>query len=134
MFEAGLEINPKHLFEGDFTIWSGQSAALTFSQMDNRPTAISCMNDEMAIGAIQTFKGQGLRVPEDISIAGFDDINYAKFWDPGLTTVAQPAAEIGKKAAEMLISMIESGDLRGQELILPTEFIIRQSTGKPLKR
>lgn len=128
--DAGLTFNNDHIIEGDFTIWSGQSAALAFSKMTNRPTAICCMNDEMAIGAIQTFKGQGLQVPENISIAGFDDINYAKFWDPGLTTIAQPAKEMGTKAAEMLINMIEGKDTSGCEIILPTRFIARQSTAR----
>ncbi len=130
MSGAGLSFDVSHIVEGDFTFCSGQRAALEFCDMENRPTAICCMNDEMAIGAIQTFKGQGLRVPEDISITGFDDIHYAKLWDPGLTTIAQPAEKIGKKAAELLVHMIESGDLTSHEVIYPTEFIVRNSTAK----
>lgn len=63
-----------------------------------------CENDEMAIGAIKRIREAGLRVPEDISVAGFDDISFAAFCDPPLTTIAQPAEAFGRHAAEMLVA------------------------------
>lgn len=112
-------------------MWSGQNAAKQFFQQKQMPSAICCMNDEMALGAIQTLKARGLRVPEDISITGFDDITYSKYWDPALTTMAQPAEEIGKLAMDLLLRIIEGEDLSSTELVLPTEFVIRQSTCPP---
>lgn len=131
--QAGIDFQNTLVAEGDFTLWSGQNAAKHFVNLQNRPTAICCMNDEMAIGAIQTLKAHHLNVPDDISITGFDDINYAKYWDPGLTTIAQPADEIGRIATETLLRIIEGEDLSQREVILPTEFITRQSTAPPRK-
>ncbi len=99
--------------------------------MKERPTAIFCMNDEMAIGAIQTLKSQGIRVPEDVSVTGFDDIAYSKYCDPSLTTMSQPAEEMGKMATDMLLRIIEGETLSQTECVLPTEFIIRKSTAPP---
>jgi LacI family repressor for deo operon, udp, cdd, tsx, nupC, and nupG len=129
--QAGLPFRPEWVMEGDFTLWSGQAAATRFFSLDKLPTAIVCMNDEMALGAIQTFKSRGLRVPEDISVTGFDDIPYAKYWDPALTTIAQPAEEIGTVAMDLLLRIIEGENLANVEVLLPTQFMVRQSTAAP---
>ncbi|MDO3387557.1 LacI family DNA-binding transcriptional regulator [Gilvimarinus sp. SDUM040013] len=128
---AGLEFDPALIAEGDYTTWSGLNSAKQFCHMDNRPSAVMCMNDEMAIGAIQTFKTHGLKVPENISVTGFDDISYARYCDPNLTTVAQPAEEMGKLAMDMLLRLIEGQELAQQENVLPAEFVIRKSTTVP---
>ena len=126
--EAGIAYERDLIAEGDFTMWSGLNAAFQFCNMKNRPTAIFSMNDEMAIGAMQTFKAQGIRIPEDMSVTGFDDIAYAKYCDPSLTTISQPAEEMGKMAMDMLLKIIEGEPLGQTECVLPTEFIIRKST------
>lgn len=127
--EAGIPFEKDLIAEGDFTMWSGLNAAFQFCNMKNRPTAIFSMNDEMAIGAMQTLKNQGIRIPEDMSVTGFDDIAYAKYSDPSLTTISQPAEEMGKMAMDMLLKVIEGEPLSQRECVLPTEFIIRKSTG-----
>lgn len=127
--EAGIPFERDLIAEGDFTMWSGLNAAFQFCNMKNRPTAIFSMNDEMAIGAMQTLKNQGFRIPDDISVTGFDDIAYAKYSDPSLTTISQPAEEMGKMAMDMLLKIIEGEPLGQRECVLPTEFIIRKSTG-----
>ncbi|MDQ2076055.1 LacI family DNA-binding transcriptional regulator [Marinimicrobium sp. ABcell2] len=127
---AGIPFEKELVAEGDFTMWSGLNCALQFCGMKERPTAIFCMNDEMAIGAIQTLKAQGLRVPEDISVTGFDDIPYAKYCDPNLTTISQPAGDIGKLAVDMLVRLIGGETLNQPECILPSEFIVRKSTAR----
>ena len=113
---------------GGFTMASGVEAGKKIAGMRNRPTAIFCMNDEMAIGAIQGLKTAGIDVPGDMSIAGFDDIDFAKHCDPTLTTIKQPAEEIGKMACDMLIDLIEGGEIDREEVILPYEFVARSST------
>jgi len=126
---AGIPFEKELIAEGDFTMWSGLNAAFQFCNMKNRPTAIFSMNDEMAIGAMQTLKNQGFKIPDDISVTGFDDIAYAKYSDPALTTISQPAEEMGKMAMDMLLKVIEGEPLSQRECVLPTEFIIRKSTG-----
>ncbi len=128
---AGIPFNKEFVVEGNFTMWSGQNAAKRFLHLRQMPTAIFCMNDEMAIGAIQTLKAEGLNVPNDISVTGFDDINYAKYWDPALTTMAQPAEEIGARAMDMLLRIIEGEELSTVEVVLSSELMIRQSTCPP---
>jgi LacI family repressor for deo operon, udp, cdd, tsx, nupC, and nupG len=128
---AGIPFNEELVVEGNFTMWSGQNAAKQFFSLEQMPTAIFCMNDEMAIGAIQTLKAEGLSVPKDVSVTGFDDINYAKYWDPALTTMAQPAEEIGKRAMDLLLRIIEGEELSNVEAVLPSEIMIRQSACPP---
>lgn len=132
LHNAGIEFSKELIVEGDFTMWSGLNAAFQFCNMKERPTAIFCMNDEMAIGAMQTLKAQGIRIPEDMSVTGFDDIAYAKYCDPSLTTISQPAEEMGKMAMDMLLRIIEGEALGQTDCVLPTEFIIRKSTA-PVK-
>lgn len=127
--EAGIPFERDLIAEGDFTMWSGLNAAFQFCNMKVRPTAVFSMNDEMAIGAMQTLKNQGIRIPEDMSVTGFDDIAYSKYSDPSLTTISQPAEEMGKMAMDMLLKVIEGEPLSQRECVLPTEFIIRKSTG-----
>ena len=97
-------------------------------------TAIFCFNDIAAIGAIRALTEAGLRVPEDVSVVGFDDIQSAAFYTPSLTTVRQPLNEMGKRGARILLERIakpENTDLAAEVLMEP-EFVVRESTG-PLK-
>lgn len=129
--EANINYDPTLVAEGDFTLWSGLNASEHFSRMKNMPTAIFCMNDEMAIGAIKGLKGKGLRIPQDISITGFDDLEVSRYVDPPLTTVAQPAEKLGEKSAELLFQLIDLQIPSQSEYVLPVEFVIRQSTAVP---
>jgi len=125
---AAIQIDESLIIEGDFTLDSGQHTALQFCQMAERPTAIFSMSDDMAIGAMQTLKAQGVRIPEDMSITGFDDMTYARYCDPGLTTMSQPTELMGNLAMEMLLDIIEGNPVQQDVRILPTELIIRGST------
>lgn len=127
--QAGLPFAAELLVPGDFTLQAGHQAAAELLALPNRPTAIFCENDEMAIGALQQIKQQGLRVPEDISVAGFDDIAFAAFADPPLTTIAQPAEEFGSTAVNLLIDLLEGKITKAPKVILPFELIERASTG-----
>lgn len=131
--EAGIAYDPTIVIEGDFNYWSGLSAAEQFCKMKNMPTAICCFNDEMAIAAIKGFSEKGLKVPEDISITGFDDMDVSKYIVPTLTTVAQPAEKIGERSAELLLTLINEEAPGAIEHILPYEFVIRESTAPPRK-
>ncbi|MBT5073893.1 MAG: LacI family DNA-binding transcriptional regulator [Kordiimonadaceae bacterium] len=128
-----IAINDTNITVGDYSISSGTLAANDLFKNKTPPSAIFCMNDEMAIGAIQQAKKNGLNVPNDISIAGFDDISFAEFCDPPLTTISQPAEEFGTKAMSMLYDVINGNEPENKNTYLPFELIIRDSTG-PNKR
>ena len=101
-------------------------------QLDQRPSAVFAVTDRLAAGALRAITEAGLEIPGDVALVGFDDVRYAA--DLDLTTVAQPAFETGKTAAEILIAQIERGDHNGseekfQQVVLPTELVIRGSCG-----
>lgn len=128
---AGLRRNRLLTVNGDFSVESGiRAVELLFS---NRPkfSALFCSNDEMAMGALQTIKARGLRVPEDISVIGFDDIRFARYTDPPLTTVAQPKEDLGREAMTLLLEILGGRGVPARKRILPTQLVVRGSTAKP---
>ena len=90
---------------GDFSIESGAVGAERLLGRKTPPTAVFCFNDELAMGAVETAKRRGLRVPLDVSIVGFDDIRFARCIDPPLTTVAQPMRAIGEGTVALLLAI-----------------------------
>jgi DNA-binding LacI/PurR family transcriptional regulator len=94
----------------------------------NRPTAIMCSSDLLALGALEAARGLGLAVPGDVAITGFDDFNFAAHVHPSLTTLAIPSYLMGKRAAEVLLRRIEDGDAEPEDVVFPTEVKIRGST------
>jgi len=127
---ADLKRNPDLSVLGDFSIESGMQAVEDLFAARQAFTAIFCANDEMAMGAMKALKDHGYRVPEDISVIGFDDIRYARHTDPPLTTVAQPKGALGRKAMELLLEILERPQTPARKVVLPTELILRGSTGK----
>lgn len=115
--------------DGDFSIESGFAATVDLLDRNDRPTAIFAANDETAIGVIQAVKARSLSVPRDISVVGFDDIRFAAANDPPLTTVSQPRVELGRRSMELLCDILENKPHIPQEVIVPTSFIVRGSTG-----
>ncbi|SDT11868.1 LacI family DNA-binding transcriptional regulator [Pseudomonas granadensis] len=132
--KAGIPSDPAIICHGDFSLRAGYDGAATLLTLSDRPTALFCENDEMAIGALKRIKEAGLRVPGDISVVGFDDIPLAHYCDPPLTTIAQPAEGFGRTAVEMLINLIEKKINPEQHLILPFELTIRESSAAPSAR
>lgn len=127
-YDDSLHTTPL-IFEGDFHTTGGQRAAAEILRLTPRPTAILSANDLMAIGALRELKSAGLRVPQDISVIGFDDIPFAALADPPLTTIAIPAAEIGRAAVDALLHTISAEDNIGREIRVSTRLIVRESTG-----
>ena len=99
-------------------------------------TAIVCYNDISAIGAIRALKDHGLRVPEDISVVGFDDIDNAAFHNPSLTTIHQPLYRMGKMAARILLQRLRGQDTSPEDVLVEPELMTRESTAlaNPEKR
>ena len=119
------------IYEGDFRFEGGRHAAHQILSEPELPTAIVVANDLMALGAMQEFKAAGLRIPQDISIVGFDDISFASLSEPALTTVCSPRVEIGRRAFEALALTMEKPHQQGLEIRIPTHLIERNSTAPP---
>lgn len=125
-----LGLDPGPAIDADFTVKGGYFG---FSKLLNgsAPTAIVAANDLIAIGVLHRAYDGGLRVPEDLSVIGFDDILFAEFTQPSLTTVALPRAEIGKVAFQALSAMLADPDLAGREFRVGTRLVMRQSAIPP---
>lgn len=114
------------IYHGDYSINSGFQGLYTFYKKDPPPTAIICANDLMAIGAMKAAKEFHLRIPEDLSIIGFDNIEVASFYSPPLTSVKVPSYDLGNLGAEKLVNLIKD-KTPYEVLTLPTELVIRKS-------
>jgi LacI family repressor for deo operon, udp, cdd, tsx, nupC, and nupG len=130
MTDARIPVRPEWVVQGDYSMRSGYAAAKTFLALDERPTAIFSGNDEMAIGLISGLREGGVEWPRDVSIIGFDDIAVASHYVPPLTTMRQPREQIGRRATEVLIDILERDrhDRGPVRMVLNSELIVRQST------
>ena len=133
MQEAGLTIQDGWAVEGRMTIAGAREATRSLLGHASRPSAIFCANDEMAIGCLHEIKARGLKVPDDVSVIGFDDIRYAEVTDPPLTTISQPAEEIGERVMHRICRRIEEGRGEGnnEPQIVPHKLVVRQSVAAP---
>lgn len=122
-----IPLNPELMRNGDFHQTPSYTAAAELLALPEPPTAIFAASDLSAIGAIDAIRAQGLRIPEDISIVGFDDIPEAAWMHPGLTTVRQPLLDMGRRAVQLLFEYIESPDRSTKRIEINTELIIRES-------
>lgn len=131
MQEHKLTTKEDWISDGKLTIEDGRRITRRIVNQNTYPTAILCANDEMALGAIHEIKNAGLKVPEDISVVGFDNIRYAEISDPPLTTIAQPGEEIGEQTMYKLCKIIEGKPVNLAPVIIPHQLIIRSSTASP---
>ena len=129
--EAGIASDPRWIAAvHGFLTSAGAEGARMLLALDQPPTAIFAISDLPAIGAMCAVQQTGLRVPQDVAIAGFNDIPVAAFVNPSLTTVAAPAYEMGLEAMKMLQNLISGKQPHQKNILLPTSLVIRQSCGK----
>ena len=128
MAQHGLGRDAALIVKGDFTQKRGFEGAMKLLSLANPPTAIFAANDLSAFGAISAVRESGLRVPDDVSVVGFDDIPTASQFYPALTTVRQPIHQIGRAAVNTLLARIAGIEPASPQVILPTELILRAST------
>lgn len=126
---SGLEVDEELQIEGTYDVKSGVECAQKLLLLNKKPTAIFCFNDDMAIGAMQFLQQQGFKIPDDISVMGFDDINYAEYVSPSLSTVHQPLQEIGQSCIELLLKQLKGEYVEPGSRYLPFTLKIRNSTG-----
>jgi LacI family repressor for deo operon, udp, cdd, tsx, nupC, and nupG len=119
---------------GDFTVESGVAAAARLLAGRVRPTAIFCFNDEMAMGVLDYARRQSLSVPADLSVVGFDDIRFARYTQPALTTIAQPMREIGEGTVRLLLSILADDSVAPASVTLPHRLVVRATTAPPGSR
>ena len=126
----GIELDDSVVLERAYSVKQGREAMRILLQNDTQPTAVVCGNDVLALGALAECQASGIRVPEEISITGFDDLDISAQLIPALTTIHVPSAEMGKRAADFLAARI-----KGETTLLHTEIgvdlMIRDTTGKP---
>ena len=124
-----IAIEPELIQEGNHKIAGGEAAAHKLLALSRPPTAILASNDLTAIGALRAIQQRGLRVPEDISLVGFDDIELSQLTGPPLTTIQLSRTEIGQKAFHALLTLLQGKSQRGEEYPVETHLVVRQSTG-----
>ncbi|MFF2449210.1 LacI family DNA-binding transcriptional regulator [Neobacillus sp. NPDC058068] len=128
--EENVTINKAYAVEGNYDMESGHQAMEQLLSLPHPPTAVFCSNDDMAIGALNAVFARGLNVPDDISVVGFDDIGFAQYTNPRLTTVKRPVEQISIMGAENIQSLIQTKNVSGEKILVNTELIIRDSVRK----
>jgi DNA-binding LacI/PurR family transcriptional regulator len=129
--EAGLAADPSLIRFGDFQLESGYSLTQEILSQPQKPTALFVANNLMTIGALNAIHEMNYRIPDDLSVIGFDDLPWAISLNPPLTTVSQPTFEIGVRAAELLLDHIAHPDRPAQTVILDTQLVVRASCSPP---
>ncbi len=130
--EAGILLQPEYIITVDNGRAKGGAMGVEpLLRLSNRPTAIVCYNDIVALGAIHTLAENDVRVPQDCSITGFDGVPLSAYTLPALTTFHQPTYELGMKSAEMLLSQLSNRDRQNHTIRLRGELIVRKSTAPP---
>jgi LacI family transcriptional regulator len=128
---AGVLAEPGLVLEAGFAAGAGDEAAAALLDVPNRPTAIFAFNDELAISVLRAARERGLRVPEDVSVVGFDDGEKARITTPALTSVRQPLAEMGRMAVTLLLQMLENERVEGVSVELAVRLVERESAAPP---
>lgn len=131
MSSAQLTVRPELVASGDFSHEAGERAMTRLLELPEPPTAVFGGNDQQALGAYQAIRSHGLRIPEDISVIGFDDLPVARWTAPPLTTIRQPLANMAAYAMRMLLQYLDTGTFDTRRVELATEPVIRDSTAPP---
>jgi len=131
---AGVLPTSELIAEGNFEAPTGVAGANALLDLRDPPTAIFAANDNMAAGVLQVAHERGLAVPGDLSVIGFDDADLATILSPGLTTVRQPLAELGRTGVNLLTRMLEKQRVEALRVELATRLVVRESTGPPPER
>ncbi|WP_255948345.1 LacI family DNA-binding transcriptional regulator [Streptomyces odontomachi] len=131
MEAEGAPVPDAYVQPGDFTYGAGLLGAAALLDLEAPPTAIFAGNDEIALGVVETARARGLRVPEDLSVVGFDDTNLARMASPPLTTVRQPLREMGGAALRTALRVANGEKLESHHIELATELVVRASTAPP---
>jgi LacI family repressor for deo operon, udp, cdd, tsx, nupC, and nupG len=125
---SNIRVNKHWLAQGEFTLASGYEAMKMLLARKQRPTAVFCANDEMAIGAMQACRDEGLVLPSEMSIVGFDDLVFGEYTSPRLTTIHQPRNEIGERVMTLMLEILAGEKPKHSRIFLAHKLVIREST------
>jgi DNA-binding LacI/PurR family transcriptional regulator len=125
---AGVEADPSYIHVGDGRSETGEAVLPMLLQGKMPPTAVFCYNDMTAIGLMRAARAAGLEIPRDLAVVGFDDIPFARYVEPPLTTIAQPKFEMGQRAVELVVGLLEGHNHTGSNLVLQGQLIVRRSS------
>jgi len=128
--EAGISFDQSLVFEGDWSASSGSEALAEFVRKGNLPTAVFAQNDRMAMGVMRAARDANLKVPDQLSVIGVDDMPLSSYFDPPLTTMRQDMPLIGQEAVQMLLQILQKNKKEQCTIKLPAQLVIRQSTSK----
>jgi LacI family transcriptional regulator len=131
MEAAGAPIADNYVRNGEFRYSDGVSEGAALLSLDQPPTAIFAANDETALGVLEAARTHGLRVPEDLSVVGFDDTEVARVASPALTAVAQPLRRMGAVALRTALRLAAGERVDSHHVELATELVVRDSTAPP---
>jgi LacI family transcriptional regulator len=131
MEAEGTPVPDAYVRPGDFTYDSGLLGAAALLDLEQPPTAVFAGNDEIAVGVVEAARARGLRVPEELSVVGFDDTSVARMASPPLTTVRQPLREMGGTALRIALRLANGGKAESHHIELATELVVRASTAPP---
>lgn len=134
--ETGIPFPEEYEQRATLTVEDSRKAARGLLQLDDRPSAVFCDDDLMAVGAYKAARDLGLKIPYDLSITGFDDVEIARVVEPELTTVAIPAEYVGRRAIALLLAALEEVETTPQTVrseLVPTELVVRGSTAPPMR-
>ncbi|MBT2758860.1 LacI family DNA-binding transcriptional regulator [Mesobacillus foraminis] len=127
LIQHGIQIRSEYSASGNYDMESGYRAMEQLLSLNTRPTAVFCSNDDMAIGAMNAIFANELKVPDDVSVVGFDDIGFAQYTMPRLTTVKRPVEQISVEGAKKLLSLLNGNEQRKKKILANTELMIRDS-------
>ncbi len=130
MAEANLPVNEDWILEGNFECDTAVLVADKITAMEKRPTAVFCFNDTMALGLMSRLQQNGIKVPDDVSVVGYDNIELAEYFSPPLTTIHQPKRRVGKNAFEILLERIKDKDHEKRIFEMQPELIVRNTVKK----
>ena len=128
--DAGIGIDPMLILDGDGTTESGRQASEHMFVRDVLPSAFLCVNDATALGVIIALNARGYDLPRQFSVMGFDDISFASFVTPSLTTMKQPRSKIGEAAMNLILTLVEGAPVEKPEVLLRSELILRNSVAR----
>jgi LacI family transcriptional regulator, xylobiose transport system transcriptional regulator len=134
MDAAGIPVDPDLLRTAALYVEGGQTAAVELLRLAAPPTAVFTANDLQAVGVYEAARQAGLRIPEDLSVVGFDDLAFVRWSAPPLTTVRQPLADMGATAADLVLTLASGGQPDHTRIELPTTLVERESTAPPRRR
>ncbi len=126
--ESGITIKQKYIKNGTYGYKGGMEKTRELLSLKEKPTAIFAISDITAIGAIKTIREYNLKIPDEIAVVGFDNTSISRMYNPELTTIAQPRKEMGQKAMQLLIDIIQHNEIKNKNIFLDHKLIIRESS------